>query len=312
MPTQLLDFIRYLGRARSQARHDRQAVDELDWTRAKLRPELVLGLRLRWLGTSGFELSFAGYTLLIDPYVTRVPLRVALGRKPVRPDAARIDRHVPRADAILIGHTHFDHALDAPQIARRDGCKVYGSRSLCHLMHAEGLGEQAVEVEFHRPYELGPFRVSFVPSVHSKLALGLAVPSRGDITCEHVDGMACGAYRCGQVYGIHIEVAGLSLYHQGSADLIDEAVPCRDVDLFLAGIAGRGFTRDFAGRALRALRPRWILPHHYDDFFVDLDAPMQFSLNVNFSAFVEEVAAVSREVQVVSLAPGQAIEAPRG
>ena len=31
---------------------------------------------------------------------------------------------------VLVGHTHFDHAVDAPAIARRFGCKAYGSDSL--------------------------------------------------------------------------------------------------------------------------------------------------------------------------------------
>ena len=40
-------------------------------------------------------------------------------------------------------------------------------------MGLHGLAEQAVEVEPYRAYELGPFEVSFAPSVHSKLLLGL-------------------------------------------------------------------------------------------------------------------------------------------
>ncbi len=309
MPTQLLELARYLTRPRAQARDDRQAADELNWQRAR-PPNLPRGLSMTWLGTSGFAFTYEGYTLLIDPYVTRVPLRVALGRAPARPDRARIDRHVPRADAILIGHTHFDHVMDAPVIAARDGCHVYGSASLVTLMAAHGLRERAVEVDHFREYELGPFKVCFVPSVHSKLALGWAIPASGEIdaelTCEHFDGLACSAYRCGQVFGLHVEVAGTSFYHQGSADLIEDAIRHRDVDVFLAGIAGRGFTASYTRRALHALRPACVLPHHHDDFFVDLDAPMRFSFNVNFAGFVDEVHAVSREIGLVALAPMQA------
>lgn len=36
-------------------------------------------------------------------------------------------------------------------------------------MRLHGLGEPAVEVVPHQPYELGPFVVIFVPSRHSKL-----------------------------------------------------------------------------------------------------------------------------------------------
>ena len=168
---------------------------------------------------------------------------------------------------MLVGHTHFDHAVDAPALARRLGCKAYGSRSLVNLMALHGLAEQAVEVEPYRTYELGPFEVSFTPSVHSKLLLGLAVPYDGELSCEHLDSLSPGAYRCGQVWGIAIAVAGVRFYHQGSANLIDDAVRERGVDFFLAGVAGRSFTDRYWQRILTRLQPRAVIPTHYDNFF---------------------------------------------
>ena len=53
-------------------------------------------------------------------------------------------------------------------------------------------------------YEIGPFTIRFVPSRHSKLLAGLAVPSGGELTCESLDGLSSSAYRCGQVHGIHL------------------------------------------------------------------------------------------------------------
>ena len=65
---------------------------------------------------------------------------------------------------MLVGHTHFDHAVDAPAIAARLGCNVYGSASLARLMRLHGCGERAIEVRPYRRYELGPFTVRFTPS----------------------------------------------------------------------------------------------------------------------------------------------------
>ena len=101
------------------------------------------------------------------------------------------------------------------------------------------------------PMQVGPFEVTFVPSAHSRLLLGLAVPMDGDITCEHLDDLTAAAYGCGQVYGIHIRVGGATLYHQGSAEIVDDAVQHRRVDVFLAGISGRGFSRRYLERAAR-------------------------------------------------------------
>ena len=180
--------------------------------------------------------------MYIDPYVSRVPLRSLLARRKALPDPAMLDTYARapgKVVGVLVGHTHFDHAVDAPAIAARHRVAAYGSSSLAHLMSLHGLAELAVEVEPHRPYELGPFLVKFIPSRHSKLILGRKVPMDGPLTCETLDGLVPTAYRCGPVYGIRLEVAGISLYHQGSADLDDDELQHHPVDVFLAGVAGR-------------------------------------------------------------------------
>jgi L-ascorbate metabolism protein UlaG (beta-lactamase superfamily) len=281
---------------------DAEAQRELETTPLGL-PD---GLEIEWLGVAGYRLTHEGKTLLIDPYFSRVPLTSLIKRERALPDHALLERALnPPGEVVgvLIGHTHFDHAIDAPAIARRFGCPALGSASLANLMGLHGLAEQAVEVDPHRPYELGPFTVSFVPSRHSKLVLGLAVPFAGELTCEHLDGLSPSAYKCGQVWGIRIEVAGTTLYHQGSADLIDEEIRRGEVDVFLAGIAGRSFTRGYWKRILAHLDPGVVVASHYDDFFRPFDAPMGFSLNVNLGAFPDEIAAVSGDIAVATLPP---------
>lgn len=296
----IADFARFVARKGPQEREDAQALGELETRSLELPP----GLTLRWLGVSGYAIGYQDQTLLIDPYVSRVPLGAVLRRQPAIPNPALIELYIgsPKHVAgVLVGHTHFDHAVDAPAIAQRFRCRVYGSSSLVTLMRAHRLEQQAVEVEPYRRYELGPFTVSFTPSVHSKLILGLAVPFDGELTCDHLDALSPGAYRCGAVYGIRIDVAGVSFYHQGSANLIDDALRGPGVDYFLAGVAGRGFTRDYWRRILPRLNPHVIVPTHYDDFFRPLDAPMGFTTNVHLSRVPDEVTAVSREFEVAAL-----------
>jgi L-ascorbate metabolism protein UlaG (beta-lactamase superfamily) len=298
----LADFARFVASKGDQERHDAQALAEL-----QSRPlGLPAGLELEWLGVSGYRMTYEGRTLFVDPYVSRVPLSSVIRRRPAVPDPAMIDRFIgspPDVVGVLVGHTHFDHAVDTPAVCKRFGCRAYGSGSLVRLMALHGLAEQAVEVEPYKTYELGPFTVSFTPSLHSKLVLGLAVPFDGELTCDHLDGLSPSAYRCGPVWGIRIDAGGASFYHQGSANLIDDAVKARDVDFFLAGVAGRGFTPDYWKRILRRLEPRTVVPTHYDDFFRPLSAQMGFSTNVNLAQVPEEIAAVSGDFAVAALPP---------
>jgi L-ascorbate metabolism protein UlaG (beta-lactamase superfamily) len=297
---------------RSRLRDDGQTLGELEESPL----ELPAGLEIEWLGVSGYRLTFEGKTIYIDPYFSRVPLSSLIRRRPAVPDPAALDRFLPAEEdvaGVLVGHTHFDHAVDAPAVARRSGCKAYGSKSLGALMRLHGLGEQAVEVEPYRTYELGPFEVTFVPSAHSKLLLGLAVPYSGELTCEHLDGLAPSAYKCGQVWAIHIAVGGTTLYHQGSAELLDDAVRHRGVDVFLAGIAGRNFTERYWERILPRLDPAAIVPTHYDDFFVPLGDEMELMGAARITELPQELEAVSRDVSVAALPRlGRRAESPPG
>jgi L-ascorbate metabolism protein UlaG (beta-lactamase superfamily) len=283
-----------------QQRDDADALRELEARRLELPP----GLEVEWLGVSGYRLTFEGHTLYLDPYVSRVPLRSLLLRRPARPDPVALERFLPATGdvvGVLVGHTHFDHAVDAPAVARRFGCRAYRSRSLGTLMRLHGLGELATEVEPYRTYELGPFEVSFTPSAHSKLLLGLAVPFDGELTCDHLDGLAPSAYRCGQVWGIHVSVAGVAFYHQGSANLVDDAIRLRGVDVFLAGIAGRSFTKRYWERILPRLDPRMVVPTHYDDFFKPLDERMDLMSNAKLAELPRELRTVSSDVALAAI-----------
>jgi L-ascorbate metabolism protein UlaG (beta-lactamase superfamily) len=298
----LVDFARFVATKGTQEHHDAQAFGELQGKALGL----PTGLDVEWLGVSGYRMTYEGHTIFIDPYVSRVPLSAVLRRQPAVPDPAALDRWIQPGGStvagVLVGHTHFDHAVDAPAVAKRYGCPALGSSSLTPLMRAHGIAEQTIEVEPYRVYELGPFAVSFTPSLHSKLLLGLAVPMDGELTCDHLDGLSAGAYRCGQVWGIHVEVAGVTFYHQGSANLIDEAIRHRGVDYFLAGVAGRGFTDRYWQRILTRLQPRTVVPTHFDDFFRPLGAPeMGFTTNVNLAKVPDEIGAVSQEFDVAAL-----------
>jgi L-ascorbate metabolism protein UlaG (beta-lactamase superfamily) len=240
----------------------------------------------------------------VDPYVSRVPLRALLLRRRALPDPVALERFVQapgKTVGVLVGHTHFDHAVDAPALARRLDCKAYGSASLVNLMALHGMAARAVEVEPHRVYELGPFEVSFTPSAHSKLLLGLAVPYDGELTCEHLDSLSPAAYRCGQVWGISIAIAGFRFYHQGSANLIDDAVRERGVDVFLAGVAGRAFTERYWQRILPLLEPRAVVPTHYDNFFRPLGEDLEFVTAAELARLPEKIGAVSREIELAAL-----------
>jgi len=100
---------------------------------------------------------------------------------------------------------------------------------------------------------------------------------------------------------IRIDVAGTSLYHQGSANLVDEALGREPVDVFLAGVAGRSCTPHYWRRILPRLDPRVVVPTHYDDFFRPLGRGLKLSRGIDLAAVPDEVASVSAAASVAAL-----------
>lgn len=305
----IASLLAYATRRGSRATADASTHADLAWSRSPRAADLPPGLELEWLGTAGFRLTYQGQHLLIDPYVTRLPLGDLLRRRVVAADPARLAA-LPDPLAILVGHTHFDHALDVPALAARAGCKAYGSASLERLMRLHGRPELAVTVEPHRTYDIGPFEVSFTPSAHSRLAAGLWTPYDGELSCEHTDELIPQNYKCGQVWGVHVRVAGTTFYHHGSCNLIESEIHHAQVDYLLAGISGRRFTPRYWERLLSRVEPRVVVPHHFDDFFRPLDAPFAYSLNVNLAGFPDELRRVSRDFELRTLRVGEVVTSP--
>jgi L-ascorbate metabolism protein UlaG (beta-lactamase superfamily) len=231
-------------------------------------------VRVRWLGTAGFEIEHDGWVVLIDPYFSRPSLGQCFSGALV-PDVALIRRHLGRVDAIVCSHTHFDHVLDVPTIARLTGARVFGSRSATLLCRAGNVHEsQLSDVESGiTKAEVGPFALEFVRSAHSPLLLG-RIPFPGDIAdCDDLP-LTVSRYRCGAVFGTLLEVAGRSVYHVGSANLDDAARPRRrEIDLALLCAAGWATTERFAERLMRNVSPGAIALSHWDNFFRPLDHP---------------------------------------
>lgn len=264
-------------------------------------------IRVRWLGTAGFAIEHEGTTLLIDPYVSRPSLFACLTGS-ITSDPALVARHAPKADAIVLGHTHFDHALDAPAIARATGAKVFGSRSAVGLCRSTGLPEaQVVDVEAacaHGAWEteVGSLRLRFFPSAHSKLFLG-RIPFPGEITdCAEIPAMMH-HYKCGTVFGLEIRAAGRSVFHLGSAELVEERLAGgpKDVDLLLLCVAGWTTTPGLPERVARAFSPRAALLSHWDDFFRPLDRPAKALPAMRMPSLVDRLIREARDVRVGTL-----------
>ena len=248
------------------------------------------GVRLSWLGTAGFVIESPETTLLVDPFLTR-PSLTHLARRMV-PDDLAIARHVPRkVDAILCGHSHYDHVADAPRIAKHTKAKLVGSASTCAWGRAEGLPEQQlVQIPGSGAIvRFGDIEVRFVPSRHGRIAFG-RVPFVGEVlTTPRGPRTRLWHYRMGGAFGLLIKAKGVSIYHNGSADLIDAELEGESADVLLACLAGRKGTENYVARLVSALGPKLVVPTHHDAFFAPLEDGLHLLPGIDVEGFVSEV-----------------------
>lgn len=269
----------------------------------ELRPEGSgegWGLEITWLGTAGFVLRSREATLLVDPFVSRPGVRRLLGR--LVPDDLAIARHVPRrVDAVLCGHSHYDHVADAPRIARLTKAKLVGSASTCAWGAAEGLSEdRLVRVPARGAVvRFGDLEVRFVPSRHGKILLG-RVPLPGEVRGVPKTPARAWEYRMGGAFGILIKAPGVSVYHNGSADLIDAELEGERADVLLAGLAGRRSTANYVARLISALGPSLVVPTHHDAFFAPLERGLFLLPGIDLDGFVSDVRLSAPEATIIT------------
>src|SRR5258708_4641849 len=91
---------------------------------------------LRWLANINYEVDYHGQTFLFDAAYDRAPRNRPLGFTALQ---------VKKADAIFIGHAHFDHMSDAAIVAQDTKAKLIGDPIAIQKVINQGVpGEQTI------------------------------------------------------------------------------------------------------------------------------------------------------------------------
>lgn len=274
---------------------------------------------LRWLGVAGYSIRAGDTTLLHDPYLSRPGFWKSLTSwyepdvgvlAPLLGPSSRAPE-LALADAILIGHSHFDHLGDAPWLAQRTSAQLVGSRTTTSIARAYGLAaEQATQADPGDALRFGPFSVRVIESRHARVLLG-RVPLEGTLgeppeAPLHVLSFPLGDAR---MYLVTHEPTGLRILLSSSASLHPPALAALraegiSVDVLLAATQGReaGYARELVA----SLRPRLAIPNHYESFFEPLDSP-----DAATPSDPEDLAAFEQELAAAAEAEGLAMQVRR-
>ena len=224
------------------------------------------GLRLWWLGQSGFLVAHEGRHLLLDPYLSDSLTRKYAGTDKPHERMTELVIEPERldfVDVVTASHAHTDH-LDPDTLRALPGTLV-APRAHRELA-AERSGREPVTIDEGETVEVAGFEITAVPAAH-------------EVIERDEDGrMLCLGYvvRCG----------GTTIYHAGDTVLYDGmAERIGRVDLALLPINGRAperrvagnLTGDEAAALAHELPASLAVPMHYEMFAFNTEPPNAFA-----------------------------------
>jgi len=219
----------------------------------------------RFLGHACAVLEEGSRRLVIDPFLTGNPLAAA------RPEDLEVGW-------ILVSHGHGDHLGDAIAIAHRTGATIIAAHELACFCARAGAKTHGMHIGGAHGFDFG----------------------RVKLTIAHHGG-GCGddaSLYTGPPVGFLVTLGGRTVYHAGDTGLFYDMKLIGEmnvIDLAFLPI-GDNYTMGIedAAKAVELLRPRRVVPIHYDTFPLVAADPHAFAKRV-------------KDAEVVILAPGETL-----
>jgi len=222
--------------------------------------------KLTYYGHACFLVEAEGRAILIDPFLNGNP------KAPIAAEKAK-------ADFIVVTHAHGDHLGDAIPIAKRTGATIIANYEIATYCAKQGAKTHGLHIGGSAAFPFG--RAKLTQALH-----GSAFPD--------------GSYG-GNPTGVVLHAGGRVIYHAGDTGLFSDMqlIGEEGLDVALLPI-GDNFTMgiDDAVRAVKFLKPKTVVPMHYNTFEVIGADPGSFRTKAERDT----------GARVVVLDPGQSLE----
>ncbi len=248
--------------------------------------EVVEPLVMHWLGTASFHIRAGATSILTDPFYSHhTVFRTAFRRLESNPERIQaLLEDLPEPQAILIGHSHYDHIMDlAPAMRLRGwrGAQVFGSATADNLLqgYPEKHRWRFNRVTGHTGWQESTtphLRLKALPAGHApQIGNRLLWPKqiREPLTKPPTKARE---FQAGRVLAYLIELdAGAKTHrivflsstptlHHELARQLRASSP---IDVLILPVASWNKVEGYPGSLVRALDPRYIVLSHFNDLF---------------------------------------------
>lgn len=271
-------------------------------------------LYIQFVGISTVLISDGKTSILTDGFFSRpYSFDLLFGR--ISPEKEEIAKGLEKLgakkiDALFVLHSHFDHAMDAPEVARLSNCKMYGSPSTANIARGWGLAEeQIITFENGKEYQIGDFKITPILSKHYEFTneslKEQALGGVQEITQPLVPPVVAQAYKMGGAYSLLLSHPKGNLLVHGSAGYLKDGFTKYKIDKVILGIGGLGrqteaYQSEYFEELLDNTKAKEIYLVHWDSFvgsvFSSNQAPTLFEDWVMFDTHAA-MKAVQREME---------------
>lgn len=232
-------------------------------------------MKITWYGTATLRLECEEGRVLIDPFVRRY------GNA-----EERLLSIFRREDTIAITHGHFDHISDMYHIfGKRHNIKVYATKTPIETLKKDGMSPEV----FH---EIAPGEQIKMKGFCAKVWQGEHIQFDRTLMIKTLCSRRIFAYFSefmqdvklwrryldkGETLFWEFQAEGKRVQIMGSAAITDNVVYSIGADLLALAYQGRSDIVTYVQPMIRRLKPKCIMPIHFDDSFPPISSEMDMN-----------------------------------